>query len=67
MLQISSEEKLLPIVQAILADEKNAKSITDYKRGIGPALMALVGQTIKQTNGKANPTITKKLFIENLK
>ncbi len=66
LLQISDEAKLLPIIQLILADEKNTKSIADYKKGIEPALMALVGQAIKQTNGKANPTVTKKLFISAL-
>ncbi len=67
LMQISDEARLFPIIQIILADEKNVKSIADYKKGIEPALMALVGQAIKQTNGKANPTITKKIFIENLK
>jgi aspartyl-tRNA(Asn)/glutamyl-tRNA(Gln) amidotransferase subunit B len=66
MLQISDEAKLLPLIQAILSDEKNTKSISDYKAGKEPALMALVGQVIRQTGGKANPTVTKNLFIKSI-
>lgn len=67
MLQISDESTLSPIVKSIIIDEKNAKSIADYKAGKEQALMALVGQVIKQTNGRANPTITKNIFVERLK
>lgn len=67
MLQISDEATLLPIITAIVNDEKNSKSIADYKAGKEQALMALVGQVIKSTSGRANPTITKNIFIEKLK
>jgi aspartyl-tRNA(Asn)/glutamyl-tRNA(Gln) amidotransferase subunit B len=67
LLQISDEATLGPIIDQIIADEKNAKSIADYKAGKEPALMALVGQVIKHTNGRANPTVTKSIFIEKLK
>lgn len=66
LLQISDEATLSPIVEQIIADEKNAKSIADYKAGKEPALMALVGQVIKSTQGRANPTVTKNIFIEKL-
>jgi aspartyl-tRNA(Asn)/glutamyl-tRNA(Gln) amidotransferase subunit B len=66
LLQISDESKLLPIIQTIVTDEKNAKSIADYKAGKEQALMALVGQVIKQTGGKANPAVTKNVFIKEL-
>jgi aspartyl-tRNA(Asn)/glutamyl-tRNA(Gln) amidotransferase subunit B len=67
LLQISDEKTLSPIVESIISNEKNAKSIADYKGGKEQALMALVGQVIKETNGRANPTITKSIFIEKLK
>ena len=67
LLQISDEATLSPIVDQIIADEKNAKSIADYKAGKEQALMALVGQVIKSTSGRANPTITKNIFISKLK
>ncbi len=66
MLQISDEATLSPIVEQIIADEKNTKSILDYKAGKEQALMALVGQVIKSTNGRANPTVTKNIFTQKL-
>ena len=67
MLQISDPEKLLPLILPILENPNSQKSIADYKAGKEVALMSLVGQVIKQTNGKANPTVTKNIFIEKLK
>lgn len=67
LLQISDEATLVPMVEEIIANPNNAKSITDYKGGKEQALMALVGQVIKNTSGRANPTITKNIFIEKLK
>lgn len=67
LLQISDEATLSPMVEEIIANPNNAKSIADYKTGKEQALMALVGQVIKNTSGRANPTITKNIFIEKLK
>jgi aspartyl-tRNA(Asn)/glutamyl-tRNA(Gln) amidotransferase subunit B len=67
LLQISDEATLSPMVDEIVKDEKNAKSIADYKAGKEQALMALVGQVIKATQGRANPTVTKNIFIAKLK
>ena len=67
LLQISDENTLAPLVENIISDDKNAKSINDYKAGKEQALMALVGQVIKSTSGRANPTVTKNIFIEKLK
>lgn len=55
------------MVEEVIANPNNAKSITDYRAGKEQALMALVGQVIKNTSGRANPTITKNIFIEKLK
>jgi aspartyl-tRNA(Asn)/glutamyl-tRNA(Gln) amidotransferase subunit B len=67
MFEISDIETLSPIVEEIINNPNNAKSIADYKAGKEVALMALVGQVIKQTSGRANPNITKSIFIEKLK
>jgi aspartyl-tRNA(Asn)/glutamyl-tRNA(Gln) amidotransferase subunit B len=67
LLQISDATTLTPMVETIIADEKNAKSIADYKAGKEQALMALVGQVIRNTSGRANPTVTKNIFVEKLK
>jgi aspartyl-tRNA(Asn)/glutamyl-tRNA(Gln) amidotransferase subunit B len=67
LLQISDEATLSPLVEEIIANANNAKSIADYKAGKEQALMALVGQVIKGTQGRANPTVTKSIFIAKLK
>lgn len=67
LLQISDPEKLTPMVETIINDPKSEKSIADYKAGKEQALMSLVGQIIRNTNGKANPTITKQIFIDKLR
>ena len=67
LMQITNEAELTPIIKTILQKETNQKSIADYKAGKEVALMALVGQVIKETSGRANPNITKNIFIELLK
>lgn len=67
MLQISDPGKLSSMIDEIIKDTKSEKSIADYRAGKEQALMALVGQVIRNTNGKANPTVTKSIFIEKLK
>jgi aspartyl-tRNA(Asn)/glutamyl-tRNA(Gln) amidotransferase subunit B len=66
LLQISDEAILLPLVQEVLNNPSNAKSIADYKAGKEAALMSLVGQVIRNTSGRANPKITKEIFVKNL-
>jgi aspartyl-tRNA(Asn)/glutamyl-tRNA(Gln) amidotransferase subunit B len=66
LLQISDEAILLPLVHEVLNTPNNAKSIADYKSGKEAALMSLVGQVIRNTSGRANPTITKEIFVKNL-
>lgn len=67
MLQISDAGELEKYITEVLADAKNEKSIAEYKAGKEPALMALMGQIIKTTGGRANPNITKNILIEKLK
>jgi aspartyl-tRNA(Asn)/glutamyl-tRNA(Gln) amidotransferase subunit B len=67
LLQISDEATIAPLVDEVLNNQNNAKSIADYKAGKEQALMALVGQVIKNTSGRTNPTITKNIFVEKLK
>jgi aspartyl-tRNA(Asn)/glutamyl-tRNA(Gln) amidotransferase subunit B len=67
LLQISDVVTLTPIIDEIISNANNTKSINDYKAGKEQALMALVGQVIKSTQGRANPTVTKNIFISKLK
>ena len=63
--QISDEETLLKIVEAVLA--KNPNSVEDYHKGKNKALGFLVGQVMKETKGQANPQLVNKLLREKLK
>ncbi len=65
MKQNSSPEEILKIVTEVL--EKNPKSIDDYKNGHDKAVGFLVGQIMKATGGQANPGLTNKILVEELK
>lgn len=62
---ISDEAALLAIVNETL--DANPQSIIDYKNGKDRAVGFLVGQIMKKTQGKANPAMTNKLIVEELK
>lgn len=47
--------------------EQNPKVVADYRAGKEAAIMALVGKIIKETNGSANPKITKDILLDLLK
>ncbi|MBX6353450.1 MAG: Asp-tRNA(Asn)/Glu-tRNA(Gln) amidotransferase subunit GatB [Thermoflavifilum sp.] len=65
MEQISDESVLIPIIEDVIA--KNPKSVEDYRNGKEKALGALVGQTMKATQGKANPAVVNKLILERIR
>ena len=62
---ISDEGELLKIINQVL--EANPQSIVDYKNGKDRAVGFLVGNVMKLTHGKANPALTSKLIIEELR
>lgn len=62
---ISDEGELLKIINQVL--EANSQSIVDYKNGKDRAVGFLVGNVMKLTHGKANPALTSKLIIEELR
>jgi aspartyl-tRNA(Asn)/glutamyl-tRNA(Gln) amidotransferase subunit B len=57
MLQVSDTGALAGFVDAVLADEKNARAIADLKAGKDKAIGALVGQIMKLSKGQANPKL----------
>ena len=63
-IQISDEGAIKEVVLKIL--EANPQSIVDFKAGKDRALGFLVGQAMKETNGKANPQMLNKMFLEEL-
>ncbi len=62
--QISDEKTMLKIVEEVI--KNNSKSVDDYKMGKEKAIGFLIGQIMKQTNGRANPEMVNKLLKERL-
>lgn len=46
--------------------KENPKSVQDYKVGKGNAIMFLVGQVMKKTQGKANPKVVQEILKRRL-
>jgi aspartyl-tRNA(Asn)/glutamyl-tRNA(Gln) amidotransferase subunit B len=64
LLQVSDESEIAAIVEQVLADNPTAAS--DVKNGEMKAIGFLVGQVMKQSQGKANPTLAQKLIKQQL-
>ena len=61
---MNDEGALKATIEEIVAN--NPKSVEDYKAGKKKAIGFLVGQTMKATQGKANPGIVNKILTEIL-
>ena len=59
---MNDEGALKATIEEIVAN--NPKSVEDYKAGKKKAIGFLVGQTMKATQGKANPGIVNKILTE---
>lgn len=66
LLQVSDEGAIAEIVDAVLADPANAKAISDIREGNDKVIGFLVGQIMKNSQGKANPALAQKLIRERL-
>lgn len=66
LLQVSDESVITAIVDEVLADPANQTSIDDIKAGKDKAIGFLVGQVMKKSGGKANPTLAQKLIRDRL-
>ena len=64
LVQISDEGELQKIVQEILAG--NQQQVEQYKAGKEQVFGFFVGQVMKATRGKANPTVVNDLLKEQL-
>jgi aspartyl-tRNA(Asn)/glutamyl-tRNA(Gln) amidotransferase subunit B len=64
LLQVSDEGEIAKIVETILAE--NAKAAEDVKNGEMKAIGFLVGQVMKQSQGKANPALAQQLIKKQL-
>lgn len=64
LVQISDEGQLREIIGKVL--DENEQSVLDFKDGKGRALGFLVGQTMKATQGQANPQMVNKILKEEI-
>jgi aspartyl-tRNA(Asn)/glutamyl-tRNA(Gln) amidotransferase subunit B len=64
LVQVSDTGQLESVVQEVI--NANPKSVADFKAGKGNALMFLVGQAMKKSQGKANPKVLQDLFKRRL-
>ncbi len=62
--QISDVAELSDIVASVLAE--NPEAVSDYLAGKHQVVRFLVGQVMKATRGKANPTAVQGLLAEKL-
>jgi len=62
--QVSDTEALEKAVAAVL--ERNEQSVADYKAGKQNALQYLMGQVMKESQGKANPPLVLNLLKKKL-
>ncbi len=58
------EDQLKKVVEEVIV--RNPQSVEDYRNGKEKAIGFLVGQTMKATKGKANPSIINKVLKELL-
>ncbi len=65
LIQISDEEFIKRVVKEVL--QENPKAIEDYKEGKKQTMGFLVGQVMKKTKGKANPSVATQYLINALK
>ena len=65
LVQVSGEADLTMFVDATIRE--NAKAVEQYRAGKLEAVMFLVGQVMKKTQGKANPRVVKEMLEKSLK
>ncbi|AOO64667.1 glutamine--tRNA ligase/YqeY domain fusion protein [Sulfurospirillum halorespirans] len=63
--QISDPEKLKPLIDEVIA--KNPDNVAKFKAGNTNLFGFFVGQVLKNSGGKANPTVVNELVTETLK
>ncbi len=63
--QISDEKEILEIIKSVM--EKNQKEVEQYRAGKEKVFGFFVGQVMKATGGKANPSMVNELLRKNLK
>ena len=62
---LGDESELVPIIDAVLA--ANPEQVETYRGGKEGVLGFLVGQVMRETQGKADPKVVNRLLLERLK
>ena len=62
--QISDTKEVEEIVSRVIA--ANAQAVADFRKGKERALSFLVGQVMRETKGRANPSLANRLLKEEL-
>lgn len=62
--QVSDEGAIMKLVEEILVE--NPQSVADFKAGKDRAIGFLVGQIMKKSKGKANPTMVQAMLKEKM-
>ena len=62
--QISAADEMAPIIEEVIAGNDNA--VQDYLGGKETAVKFLVGQVMKATKGRANPSVVHDMLTERL-
>jgi aspartyl-tRNA(Asn)/glutamyl-tRNA(Gln) amidotransferase subunit B len=65
LVQISDEKGIEEVAEKVLA--ANLKAAQEYKQGKIQAIKFLIGQVMKETRGRANPQLVKKILERGLK
>jgi len=64
LIQVSDESELVMIVEKVISE--NEKAANDVRSGENKAIGFLVGQVMKATSGKANPSVVAKILMKLL-
>jgi aspartyl-tRNA(Asn)/glutamyl-tRNA(Gln) amidotransferase subunit B len=63
--QVSDLTKIEPIIEKIL--QESSEQVEQYRKGKTQVLSYFIGQTMKATNGKANPGLVSEIWKKKLK
>jgi aspartyl-tRNA(Asn)/glutamyl-tRNA(Gln) amidotransferase subunit B len=60
LILITDETEIEKIIKKVIS--QNKKAVEDFKKGKENALQFLIGQTMAQTKGKANPQLVREIL-----
>lgn len=66
LIQVSDESELLEIIDEVISDPASEQAIIDLKNGQEKVIGFLVGQVMRKSGGKANPSKTQELIKERV-